>query len=84
VKIFVTKRCLVSGRIDELEAEPNGRRPDKYVYAPRDFGGPVMYVLGRDAFTSYAEAVADANRRLQKKIAAVKRQLKKLERLVFK
>ena len=46
-------------------------------------GDYALYALGKDAFDSEADAIADAERRRVKKIAALKKQLAKLESLTF-
>ena len=78
MKVFTTKYALTQG-IDELDVamiEGDGLVSDGNRF-------PTYYRLGRDCFLDRTEAFADAEKRRKNKIAQVKRQLAKLEALVF-
>ena len=73
--IWVTLYALSSG-IRKGVAEPRGQ-----YWKIR--GDHAFYTLGKDAFETEAEAIADAGKRRDKKIASLKKQLAKLESLTF-
>lgn len=78
-EFYVTKYAL-SGGIERrtLRVHENGRNVFSF-----DSGQHVWCVLGRDAFEKYDDAVADAERRRQKKVASMRKQIERLERLTF-
>ncbi len=77
-KVWISKYAL-SGGIKEHEAEV--RNGSAYPGAP--FMSFTGFVLGKDAHFTKAEAVAVAEQMRKKKIASLKRQLGKLEKLQF-
>lgn len=79
-KVFITKYALTKGII-EKEAEINSYRDgSKYAYVRGEFNG---YNMTRDAFFDYNNAIQNAEEMRQKKIASLKKQITKLEKLSF-
>ncbi len=74
MKVYVTKYALTAG-ITVEEAEIVGDWADIYLRP--------SLKLGRDAFETWEEARVDAELRRQRRIASLKRQLKKLEEMRF-
>lgn len=77
-RVWVTKYAL-SGGIDEREVTRSSGGDD-YVYYGRYHAS---YRLGRDAHLTLASALADAEKRRAQKIASLKKQITKLEKLRF-
>lgn len=77
---YLTKYCLSDGKIHAFEDDPS-RSDEKYIRRKGDAFG--MFVLGRDCFVSRDEALADAEKRRDAKIASLKKQLAKLEVRTF-
>lgn len=78
---YITKYALSSG-IDE-RVDPLVRRWDDGTESVRSGDDWVSFVVGREAFTDRADAVADAEARRAKRIASLKKQIAKLEKLTF-
>jgi hypothetical protein len=77
VKYWCTKYALTGG-IKEFTPMKFSSNP-QYVYS-----GPFTLVkIGTDAFETREEAVVDANKRLVKKMAALQKQILKLEKITF-
>jgi len=75
---YMTRYCLSSG----IEAIETDRQPgdDGYLYLHDRF---MSFKLGHDLFRTVDEAVADAEKRRTKKIAALRKQIGKLESITF-
>jgi hypothetical protein len=73
--MFVTKYAL-SGGIQELEGEIT--MGSYFSVKPHGF-----YSIGRDAFRTRGEALADAEKRRVTKIGSLERQIAKLRKLKF-
>ncbi len=79
-KIFIAKYALTKGII-EKEAEISSYRDgSKYAYVKGEFFG---YNMSKDAFYNYEDAIQKAEGMRQKKIASLKKQIAKLEKLSF-
>ena len=76
-KLYVTKYALTAGIKEVDEWKDIG---DNYA---RVEGSWVLYMLGRDAFTDRSDAVADCEKRRVEKIKSIKKQISKIEALVF-
>jgi hypothetical protein len=75
-KFWLTKYALSVGVVQEVEGE---RTLGSYVTVrPHGF-----YSLGRDVFTDRAAAIANADARRLRKIAALERHLAKLRKMTF-
>jgi hypothetical protein len=81
MKIWISKYAL-SGGITEHECEPP-KDGSAYVYPGKPFAGYVSFTLGRDAHTTPEEAAKAADASRVKKIASIRKQLAKLEKMVF-
>lgn len=77
---FVTKFALSMGKVERLALEP-GHDPN-YLYDRRPYHD-VQYVKGRNAFESHSDAVKAARAERDKKISSLKKQIAKLEELIF-
>lgn len=76
-KMYLTKYALSRG-VKGIEADPSGQ----YVRDINNrWGG--LYTIGRDVFESKQDAMADAEKRRKSKIASLKKQIAKLEKLTF-
>lgn len=80
-KVFITNYALTKGII-EKEAEIHSYRDgSKYAYVRGEFIG---YRMTKEAFYNHEDAVRKAEEMKQKKIASLKKQIAKLEKLSFK
>lgn len=80
---WITKYCL-SGKITSIEAEPESYGSGQSELWVRTSGYSwTSFKVGRDAFDNEADAKADAEARRQKKIASLRKQIAKLEKLQF-
>lgn len=78
MRYFVTKYAVSSGFIYIKECQsPDG----KYAYSVERYRQ--QFVIGSDAFEHEADAVAAANAARLKKIASLKKQIAKLEKMTF-
>ncbi len=80
-KVFITRYALTSG-IREIEADIHKSTfidQDGYV---KD-GSFSFHYIGRDAFTEKSEALKKAEDMRKKKIASLRKQIDKLEKLSF-
>lgn len=87
MKCFITKYTLTSGIIEVKDCEPQSYEPSspsdsKYVYGGSGFSRQ-QFVVGRDAFEHEADAIAAVNTAVTKKIASLKKQIAKLEKMTF-
>lgn len=80
MRYFACKYALSYGAIREFESDDT---PDKEYAYDRRSSAWAQYKVGRDAFVTEAEAKAAANKLRLKKIASLKKQIEKLERLAF-
>lgn len=74
---YCSKRALKRG-VTEVE-EPL-LVSEEWVW-PSDYSG--WFRIGRDVFDNLPDALADAEKRRAKKIAALRRQIEKLEKMTF-
>lgn len=82
MKIFVTKYALTEG-IEEFDFPNENKDDDGYFsYTERDPWRHHFYTKS-EWFTSRDDAVVDANKRVARKIASVKKQMARLEALKF-
>ena len=79
-KVFITKYALTEG-IKEIEADIIRSRFEDREYV-RD--GLCSYFLGKNAFTDKSEALKKAEEMKIRKIASLRKQIEKLEKLSFK
>lgn len=77
--IYVTKYALTKGPV-EVEAEV--RDDGKSAYWRDNYHAGSAY--GREFYTTKEAAIADCERRRKEKLASLKKQIAKLERLEFK
>lgn len=82
MRYFVTKHCLARGEVEEAELRAFGDDP-RYLHLATKGSSTQSFRLGRDAFATRAEAVADAKNRVRKKVASLRKQITKLEQLEF-
>ena len=80
MKVWTTKYALTAG-VEVVNVGEEDR--DGYVYTEFDSGGCIQYRLGKDAFKTKREALENAEQRRTKKIASLKKQIKKLEEKEF-
>jgi hypothetical protein len=81
MKIWISKYAL-SGGITEHECSPPNDGSD-YVHPGKPFATYVSFKLGRDAHTTREDAVKAADAARIKKIASMRKQIAKLEKLTF-
>lgn len=84
-KVFITKYALTQG-ILEKEADITVyqspiEKPQEQAHVKGDWSG---YPIGKEAFYTLEEAIKKAEDMRQKKIASLKKQIAKLEKLSFK
>ncbi|WP_065091521.1 hypothetical protein [Rhizobium leucaenae] len=78
MKYYATKYCLSDGEIDEKECEGD----DDYVYW-RSGHNSIQYRVGRDAFVDHSDAAKAASAVRDKKVASLRKQIAKLEKMTF-
>lgn len=78
-KMYLTK-CALSGGIKEIEAVPT--YTDGWVRDQDNYLGG-SHRVGVDVFASLDEAKADVEKRRIKRLASLKKQIAKLEKLEF-
>jgi hypothetical protein len=78
-KFWLSAHCLSNGKIKEIEGEIVSGDP-RYVAVS---GQWQPWRLNRDCFADRDAAVADARNRQSQKIASLKRQIAKLEKLTW-
>ncbi len=76
---WITKYALSDGIQKQGSGNVNEYDGKKWV----SYGSYSILKIGRDAFSNEADAKADAEVRRQKKIASLKKQIAKLEKLTF-
>lgn len=79
-KVFITKYALTKG-IKEIEADIIRSRFGNEEYVIDD---SYSYFLRKDAFTDKSEALKKAEEMKIRKIASLRKQIEKLEKLSFK
>ena len=79
-KIFITKYALTKGIIEKESDIHSFRDGSKFAYVRGEFIGYKMIV---DAFYNYESAIQRAEEVRKKRIASLKRQIEKLEKLSF-
>jgi len=77
---FITKYALTAG-VQRLPCRVSADEPE-YVWDNRPYYF-TSYKLGRDAFETEADAIANAEARRTKKIAQLLKQIAALEKLIF-
>lgn len=80
-KVFITKYALTSG-IKEVETEIHKSTFKDYPNYIRDSAYSFHYI-GKDAFLNKSEALQKAENMRKKKIASLRKQIEKLEKLSF-
>lgn len=81
MKIWISKYALSSGiTVHEVVQE---KVSDGYVYPGPPFAGYVGFKIGKDAHTTYEDAVKAAEVARLKRIASVRKLLAKLEKMSF-
>lgn len=80
-KVFITKYALTSG-IREIEADIHKSTFNNQNDYVRD-GSFSFHYIGKDAFTEKSEALKKAEDMRKKKIASLRKQIEKLEKLSF-
>lgn len=81
MKIWISKYALSSG-ITEHECDPPKNGSDR-VYPGEPFAGYVSFTLGHDAHATREDAAKAADAVRIKKIASMRKQISKLEKLSF-
>lgn len=79
-KIFITKYALTKGIIEKEADIHSFRDGSKFAYVRGEFIGYKMTV---DAFYNYESAIQRAEEVRKKRIASLKKQIEKLEKLSF-
>lgn len=79
-KVFITKYALTKGIIEKEADIHSFRDGSKFAYVRGEFIGYKMTV---DTFYDYKSAIQRAEEMRKKKIASLKRQIEKLEKLSF-
>ena len=80
-KVFITRYALTSG-IKEVETEIHKSTFKDYPNCVRDSTFS-FYYIGKDAFLDKSEALNKAEDMRKKKIASLRKQIEKLEKLSF-
>lgn len=80
-KVFITKYALTEG-IKEVETDVRKNEVGNYEYVL--YGNYSFFRIGSDAFTDKSEALKKAEEMRQNKIASLRKQIEKLEKLSFK
>lgn len=80
-KVFITKYALTSG-IKEVETEIHKSTFKDYPNYIRD-SAYLFHYIGKDAFLNKSEALQKAENMRKKKIASLRKQIEKLEKLSF-
>lgn len=80
-KVFITKYALTEG-IKEIETDIRRNEVRNYEYV--SYGNYSFFYIGEDAFTDKSEALKKAEEMRIRKIASLRRQIEKLEKLSFK
>ncbi len=79
ITVYVTKYCLTKGYISQVQA--TRCFTDDLITVP----GLIDYLrLGRDAFESLEEALADAEERRRKRLVSLEKSMGKLRKIQFK
>lgn len=79
-KVFITRHALTGG-IRELEAEIRKTMLLGKPYVKDDSG--TLYYIDKDAFLDKLEAINKAKNMRDKKIASLRKQIDKLEKIIF-
>lgn len=80
-KVFITKYALTEG-IKEIETDIRRNEVRNYEYV--SYGNYSFFYIGEDAFTDKSEALKKAEEMRIRKIASLRKQIEKLEKLSFK
>lgn len=80
-KVFITNYALTKGIIEKEVEIHSYRNGSKYAYVRGEFIG---YNMEKEAFSNHEDAIRKAEEMKQKKIASLKKQITKLEKLSFK
>lgn len=81
--VYLTRRCLKTGVILKRRAVVQQGEPIVHVQAGRPGEMHRCLRLGRDVFLTEAEALEDAQRRRERKIADAERKIAKYRELSF-
>lgn len=79
-KVFITKYALTKGIIEKEVEIYSYMDGSKYAYVKGEFNG---YKMTEDAFYNHENAIQKSEEMRQKKIASLKKQIAKLEKLSF-
>ena len=79
-KVFITKHALTGG-IRELDAEIRKTMLLAKPYVKDESG--TLYYIDKDAFLDKLEAINKAKNMRDKKIASLRKQIDKLEKIIF-
>lgn len=80
-KVFITNYALTKGICEEEAEIKSYKDGTTFAYTKKQFTG---YKIGSEAFYRYEDAVVKAEELRQKKIASLKKQIEKMEKLSFK
>lgn len=81
--VYVTKYALTAGKVEQRTVTSSIKWDDGDTTVKVDGDRYTFYRMGRDCFESASDAAADANAKRDKKIASLKKQIAKLEKLDF-
>lgn len=81
-KVFITKYALTKGIIEKEADIHSFRDGSKFAYIRGELF--IGYKMTVDAFYDYESAIQKAEKMREKRIASLKRQIGKLEKLSFK
>lgn len=79
-KVYITKYALSTG-IEKIDTELYKSAIDNRYYIREGYN---CYFIGKEAFTIESQAIEKAEEMRVKKIASLKKQIEKLEKLNFK
>lgn len=79
-KVYITKYAISRG-IEEIEREIYEVRYYDYSYIKYDFC--TLLYIGKDAFLDKSEAIKKAEEMKKRKIASLRKQIEKLEKMTF-
>lgn len=80
-KVYITRYALSKGITETCDYEFSNRSQDQsWIYSSDYF---CAYKIGRDAFFDKEDAIRNAYERRDKKVAELKKQIEKFEKLKF-
>lgn len=81
-KVYVTKYAISLG-IEEIEREIYEVRDYDYDYSYIKYNFHTFLYIGKDAFLDKSEAIKKAEEMKKRKIASLRKQIEKLEKMTF-